>query len=251
MNPIEYRIMFEQEDTHAWYVGLRWMLNFVLRKVQTNYSLGSQPSSLMILDVGCGTGATLQFLERRGVSFGIDFSPVAISYCRKRRQTRTAVASAMQLPFPSETFDAVVCLDVLCHQAIGDKRAPLREIYRVLKKGGVAVFNLPAFQALYSSHDVQVHTDRRFTRKEVQDLLVAENLECLYATYWNTLLLPALIGQRIFRKRFPANQSDILPSSGPMLSHVIRAALFLERILLHFSRLPVGLSIMVAAGKRF
>ncbi len=251
MNPDEYRIMFEKEDQHGWYVGLRRMLSFVLEKTFHSpiSKLDTEIPCPLILDVGCGTGAVLNFLQKYGKSVGIDFSPIAVSYCRKRQQTATAVASAMSLPFGDDTFDLAVSLDVLCHKGVTNKQLPLQEMARVLKPGGLVIMNLPAFQILYSSHDRQVHTDRRFTRKEVIRMLRHAGMEPIYHTYWNTVLLPLILCSRVIRKILPARKSDVASSSGSIARLILLSAFGFERRVLRLTALPVGLSIMIAAKK--
>ncbi len=46
-----------------------------------------------------------------------------------------------QIPFEDETFDVVICLHVLEH--VQDDRKALSEIYRVIKKGGSAILQVP------------------------------------------------------------------------------------------------------------
>ena len=46
-----------------------------------------------------------------------------------------------ELSFPDESFDAVVALHVLCE--VADQQRALAELHRVLRRGGVAVFQVP------------------------------------------------------------------------------------------------------------
>ncbi|HOJ34147.1 MAG TPA: class I SAM-dependent methyltransferase [Candidatus Hydrogenedentes bacterium] len=250
MNPEEYRIMFELEDQHAWYVGLRKMVALSMQKAKPSFCFETCSSqSCRVLDVGCGTGATLVFLRQFAVPFGIDISEQAVRFCRSRCEDRTAVGSALALPFPDESFNGAFSLDVLCHKAVTDKIQPLKEVFRILRPGGVFVLNLPAFQWLYSSHDINVHTDRRFSRPEVEQMLRQNGFSILYTTYWNTLILPALLGVRLWRKIAPSRQSDVAFSSGPLATRVLSLSLSFERLLLRWVRFPFGLSILVVAQK--
>jgi ubiquinone biosynthesis O-methyltransferase len=93
-----------------------------------------------ILDVGCGDGAfALELAERGAAVTGIDASSAMIDAARTRARRHNAeidfqVAQAEQLPFPSEQFDVVTAITILC---FADDPAPvLREIARVLRPGG-------------------------------------------------------------------------------------------------------------------
>lgn len=238
----EYTIMFRVEDRHWWYIGLRAMLQLVWER-------HAPRRAIRLLDVGCGTGANLSFFESNTACYGIDFSIDAVRYCRKRGLHATATASALDLPFADNSFDVVVSCDVLCHQSIKDKLQPLREIHRVLRPEGIAILNLPAYQWLYSSHDVHVQTDRRFSAREITGLLRQSSMECIDSTYWNTLLFPIILPTRLWRKLRPLAGSDLDNASGERFSSVFRAVLAMERAILRAVSMPAGLSLLCVAKK--
>jgi SAM-dependent methyltransferase len=294
----EYEIMYRAEETHWWYVSLR----NVLACFWTKYVSIDCPR---VVDVGCGTGATLaalsaRHLDSRGTlpkkhlhpshgacprviarsesrsrsarllasdaaiypcahtsvlsedvsaSVGLDFMPEALRFCRRRDLDRLIAASATDLPLADESFDVALSFDVLCNKSIQDKRAPLREIRRVLRPGGLAFLNLPAYQWLHSSHDLHVHTDKRFTKGEAVRLARDCGLELLHATYWNTLLFPPIVVTRLWRKLFPPDGSDLATVPGEMANRVFGRVLSAELALLKRAPLPFGLSVFVAARK--
>jgi SAM-dependent methyltransferase len=55
----------------------------------------------------------------------------------------TVRGNASELPFQASTFDLVFCTQVL--EYVLEPIAPVREIYRVLKPGGIALFSFAAF----------------------------------------------------------------------------------------------------------
>lgn len=242
MNRNEYSIMYRVEDRHWWYAGLRGIVDLAWSR--------HIPADARVLDVGCGTGANLAAFRQNGELFGIDYSPDAIRLCRLRAETKTAVATALALPFADESFDAVLSCDVLCHRSIRDKKVPLSEMNRVLRPGGIAVMNLPAYQWLYSSHDRFVHTDRRFTSKKVRDLLKATGFAAIYSSYWNTLLFPIAAVVRLWRKRRPPPASDLDGASGDRRGAVLRGVVALERNVIRRVPMPFGLSVLVVAKKQ-
>lgn len=239
----EYAIMFRVEDNHWWYTGLRTMLDIAWRKA------GLHDIS-RILDAGCGTGANLAHLGSRGASIGVDFSRDAIRLCRDRGLSKTIVASVTALPFAAGSIDTAISCDVLCHRSIHDPNIPLREIANALKPGGVLLLNLPAYQWLYSSHDMHVHTARRFTRRQVQRMLTNAGFENVYATYWNSLLFPLIVIARLWRKVRPRPTSDLDGNSGDSANPLFSILLAVERALLRYTPLPFGLSVHCVARKR-
>ena len=89
-----------------------------------------------LLDVGCGTGQSLQIYQQHCRGYiGIDLSSAAVRYARQTHPGRNwLVADAVQLPFAGGTFDVVAFSSVLHH--IPDCRPALREAVRVLRPGG-------------------------------------------------------------------------------------------------------------------
>jgi SAM-dependent methyltransferase len=90
-----------------------------------------------MLDVGCGTGSSLQIYEGSFATYtGVDLSPASIASARSRfPQHEWVVADACKLPFPDESFGLVAFSSVLHH--IPDFGAALVEARRVLKRDGV------------------------------------------------------------------------------------------------------------------
>jgi SAM-dependent methyltransferase len=92
----------------------------------------------LILDVGCGGGGWGMILKRYGTVIGIDVSVGSLKYAQDIYKNLVH-ASATQIPFPSEYFDAVVSEDVLGHIPLAEKERAYSEMYRVLKPDGLMV----------------------------------------------------------------------------------------------------------------
>lgn len=95
-----------------------------------------------VLDVGCGTGATLEALLRAypGTrAAGIDLSPRMVEVARARLEgsARVQVADAEHLPAGDASVDLVICVDSLHHYP--DPAAALAEMHRVSRPGGSLV----------------------------------------------------------------------------------------------------------------
>lgn len=89
-----------------------------------------------VLDVGCGTGATLAVLrDQFGCTVaGVDASPEMLARARaKLPDVDLRLARAEELPFEDATFDAAVMVSVIHHL---DRSRALPEVCRVLRPGG-------------------------------------------------------------------------------------------------------------------
>ena len=242
----EYKVMFESENTHWWYVGLHELVcGFIDSKI-------GEKTAPRLLDAGCGTG---RLLERAGVpgAVGLDYSATALGFCVERKLARLVRADIGSLPLPDGSFDMVVSLDVLYHRAVGSDQAALDEFARVLAPGGMLVLNLPAFNFLRSSHDRAIHTRERYTRAQLKRLLENAGFEIELLSYRNSILFPLAAVGRLLKKVIGAGgsapESDIKPVN-PLLSSLLTGILrFENRLLLGKTRLPWGLSVFAVARK--
>jgi ubiquinone/menaquinone biosynthesis C-methylase UbiE len=123
-------------------------------------ALGSRIEGKALLDLGAGMGglsvALMREIGLEGLRLqALDYNP---DYCRIARlraeryalQLPIAVGAGEHLPYPSASFDLVVCMDVLEH--VADPRAVLAEIARVLKPGGTALTTVPNRHAFRDPH---------------------------------------------------------------------------------------------------
>jgi len=101
----------------------------------------------VILDLGCGIGVLSNFLvERGGRVWGVDGSKYAISKAKKRYGRENLDFKVLDLEkeklvFPNKFFDGIICVHVLEH--LKNLDFVFKEIERVLKNDGVAVFEVP------------------------------------------------------------------------------------------------------------
>src|SRR5438067_8293474 len=101
--------MYEAEDTHWWYRGMRGVMFSLL-------DLKERPARQPhILDAGCGTGGNLHALAQSGYTnlAGFDLSPIALEFCRKRGLDNVKQGSITDIPYEEGTFDIVVSCDVV------------------------------------------------------------------------------------------------------------------------------------------
>lgn len=89
-----------------------------------------------ILDAGCGEGFTLEFLRNQKIGRtyeGIDFLDTAIEIGHKvHPNIKLLQASIYDLPYKNDSFDVVLCTEVLEH--LRKPKKALKELFRVSKK---------------------------------------------------------------------------------------------------------------------
>lgn len=140
-----------------------------------------------LLDVACGGGYLLAEAEAAGLrAVGVDLSAVALELARDGAPGAAAVlGDGERLPFAGGAFDCVTNIGSLEH--FFDPGAGVREMARVLKKGGRLLVMVPNSYFLMTVWNVlwqgdsgratDQEVDRWATRREWSDLLRGNGLE--------------------------------------------------------------------------
>ncbi|MFA6561200.1 MAG: class I SAM-dependent methyltransferase [Verrucomicrobiia bacterium] len=251
MEPDEYHAMRAVEDRHWWYVGLH---DLVIHAVRCEAR--KQGRLLDILDAGCGTGRLCELMQPFGAVTGCDMHPLALEGAARRGLDRVVRCDLATDDVGTEAYDLITFMDVLYHRAVADENAVLRNLHCGLRKGGLLLMQVAAFESLWGAHDAAVHTRRRYRRGEVVRLLRSAGFTVEFATYrllpW---FLPALLW-RSFTRRFPPRASDgkllsdVASPISPRLNQLLAACVKAENCLLRSGlRLPLGTSVFVLARK--
>jgi len=94
------------------------------------------------LDVGCGPGQVLGTLRDHGWdTYGVDFSPIAVEYARRQRGLNVTLGDLLQAGYKDAFFDVVLFNHCLEH--VYNPIETLREVYQILKPGGLLPINIP------------------------------------------------------------------------------------------------------------
>ena len=230
-----YAQLYAMEDRHWWFRGRREVISTLLGRAPV-------PSRPRILDAGCGTGRTLQDLAKLGEAVGVDPSPDAVEFCRRRGLENVREAVLEDLPFEAGSFDLLLACDVLEH--LDDDLVGLRELRRVSAPHGTLLVTVPAYRWLWSSHDDSHHHRRRYTRAMLLDHARRSGWQPRFATYFNSLLLPPIAAVRMLeRVRRPAVRSDYELTPGA-LNGLLEWPMRLEaRAIARGVRFPAGVSV--------
>ena len=234
-----YREQFETEDAHWWFEGRRAVIWALLDRA----GLTGSDGGLRILDAGCGTGRNLIEFGSLGDARGIDSSPEAIDFCRRRGVLGATEGRLEGLPFEDAAFDLILATDVLEH--LEDDRSVMRELRRVAAPGAHLLATVPAYSWLWSQHDAAHHHFRRYTLRDLRERLRAQGWEAVEWSYFNTALLPPIAAVRTLgRRRPPTDGRPDLKLTPPALNRLLLTPMNLEAAMIRRgARLPAGVSI--------
>jgi len=126
-----------------------------------------------VLDVACGTGIVTEELFRRGcVMTGIDISEPMLTLARKRVPAAAfATASAEELPYSNDTFDAATSAQAF-HWL--DHATALAELARVVRPGGIVAIWWKGLMRGDATLHVREETARSLGLASPSDLLGTE-----------------------------------------------------------------------------
>lgn len=232
-----FKNMFAYEDKCFYFKGFSKLLQ--------NY--GKRGG--IILDAGCGTGRFLKELSGMGTTFGTDIGRDALKYAKLRGNNLLTNSSLLNLPYKNESFDMVVCIGVLYHMRIKNDIRALEEIYRVLKKDGVAIITVAAYEFMRSSFDDVECTRHRYTKGEIK-----EKCEKLFSVekcaYLHFLVFPLAVMQRFIMKFKKTNIPSHIPRIPFFLNYLLGNFCSIEPYLIKFiPSFPFGLTIFCRARK--
>lgn len=101
----------------------------------------------LLLDVGCGLGYLSQALGGGLRCIGLDYDAASLRHGPGAETKRTR-GDAARLPFKDDTFDVVLCSELLEHLPDGMDDLAFAEMARVLKPGGRILVTVPALEGL-------------------------------------------------------------------------------------------------------
>jgi SAM-dependent methyltransferase len=241
-----YSEYYEIENVHWWFTA-RWHIFVSL--IEREFR--SRSKEIRSLDVGCGTGTMLGHLDRLGMAFGVDISPEALAFCRRRGQSRVLRSCAASLPFGGDYFDLVCALDMLEH--VADDVAALREFGRICSPNGRILITVPAYSFLWGAQDEISHHLRRYSKRQLESRIHEAGLVVRQLTYFNTLLFPLIALIRLSRRLVPALARGELHSDFEMtppgwLNNALGTIFSAESMAIEHLFMPFGVSVLAVAS---
>jgi SAM-dependent methyltransferase len=204
---------------------------------------------LRICELGCGTGGNLASVADRHDVVGIECSPHALEYARRRLGSRIIRGSLPDdVDLPPNSCDVVLLTDVLEH--VEDDARSAATAMRLLKPGGIIVATVPAYQWLYTARDAQHHHFRRYSKQRFKLLWNGGDCETLLLSHYNSLLFMPAAAVRLTSKlglRRP-EASDLTIPPRP-LNDLLTRVMSSERNLLARVPIPFGLSLVAVVRK--
>jgi SAM-dependent methyltransferase len=242
MERVVYDTMADLDQRHWWYRARRQVLAALIRR------LVRPPANAKILEIGCGTGHNLAMLGAFGNVDALELDEKVRSVAEKRLGREVMSAPLPELAgVPERHYDLVGAFDVIEH--IDDDKAALASVASRLKPGGKLVMTVPAHQWMWSAHDVVNHHKRRYSKSALKQLIAASPLRLDALGYFNSLLFPVAVAERLSSKIRGKDEADLSVPPGP-INAALEGVFAVERHLVGRLPLPPGLSLFAVASAK-
>jgi SAM-dependent methyltransferase len=238
---ILYETFSEVDEKHWWFVARTLIIEDLI-----SHRIGL-PRNSTILDVGCGTGSILKKLSENYDCHGIDTSSKAIEFCRSKGLTNVSVATLETCAAPVGGYDLILLLDVIEH--IDDDVQAVRQASRLLNPRGHILLTVPAYPFLWSKHDELNQHKRRYVKQTLRQLLLREGLSVLFLSYFNSLLFPPALVERMSQKLLRRESQKLLPLPPSPINNLLTSIFASEKLWLRHGSFPFGLSLIALAKK--
>ena len=161
------------------------------------------PRGGTLLDIGSGTGYIADYLGRSFSQITLsDNSGTLVDLLKRKYNSQPHIIvrklDAENLPTDGR-FDVITLCDILEH--LSNDQKSLKGCLGLLKEGGKIFISVPAFGWLYGVRDKTYGHVRRYSMRELKNLIEDSGLLIDQIYYWNFLgLIPYIVSEKLFRR---------------------------------------------------
>ncbi len=237
----EETILGSDASKHWYYISKGYALLQFIHGIAFSY----------VLDVGAGSGIFSKLLlDRTGAASAVCCD---IGYTRNRAEHYAGKPLYFQQEITRSDADLVLFLDVLEHTA--DDVQFIKQYADKLNPGAHIVVTVPAFQFLFSGHDLFLNHYRRYTIATLEQCLTAAGLRVLKSRYYFLMLFPPIAMIRLItRIRLALGGGDVTPETNlrphtRAINAILTAINRAELVIFPFNRLA-GMTVFSLAVKQ-
>ena len=197
-----FPVLQRMQGEHFWYRGRHRFLLAALRRQLARP--GRTPAELRALDLGGGCGGWIHYVSTH---LHPGFHELALADSSPRALSMAAAVTGPACPRYQvdlrdlgwqKRWDIIFLLDVLEH--VSDQQAILRQIHDSLAPGGLLLLTVPALSFFWTANDERARHQRRYGKRDLQELAAGSGLALREALYFMFFLSPLLLAARAGRR---------------------------------------------------
>ena len=211
----------------------------------------------VLMDIGCSSGFMLKALKRHfpaATVLGSDYvqGPL-VNLAQSNPDIPLLQFDLTQCPLPGECVDGITLLNVIEH--IDDDASALRQTFRLLRPGGVAVIEAPAGPGLYDVYDKHLMHFRRYRMPELLSKVKSAGFQILHQSHLGFFIYPAFALVKKRSRRYLSASADIqrqvVASSIQTVkdNKLMHAVMRLENAMRKFVSFPAGVRCFIICRK--
>lgn len=244
----------QQQRSHWYYQHKIACIRNLLERHSGDLSAAlTRGQSLRAMDIGAGNGIISRSIGTRFAGLAVRWDLVDSAYTSDVADHQYSVYRAV----PGDAaYDLIIAIDVVEH--IQDDRRFVEFLASRLRPNGLLLICVPAFQFLWSNHDVFLEHYRRYRLAPLERLVGVSRLQIIDSGYTYILLFPLILVVRLAKRlladaaQSEATGSDLRVYPGrvnSILASVMGFERFLVRILPRLTK-GFGLSCVVLAKNK-
>ncbi len=228
-----YLKQIDNESKHWWFKARREILNIQIKKYSTK-------KKMSILDFGSGSGTNIHMLSKYG-EVDVYEKDNKTSNFLKKKFNKNGI-KIIKKCFSKKKYDLILAADVIEH--IKNDKQIVKSLNKILKKNGLIIVTVPAYQFLFSKKDKALKHFRRYNITNLKKLF-SSNFKTLKLSYYNFFLFApialAIIFFKLINHQF-INKTEKKPNS--ILNYIFYSLFKLEKFILKYFNFPFGISII-------
>jgi len=233
--------LYKYEQSHFWFKNRR---KIIVRAIKTYVGKDKR-----IIEIGAGTGSIMRSIINEGyknVSVG-EIHGNGLVYAKGYGVRNLFQFDVLRSPF-KEHFDAIGMFDVIEH--LSDDRKAIKESHRMLSRGGRLFITVPAHMWLWSTIDESSGHKRRYSIKNVNNLLKDNGFKIIKSKYFFSCLIPFLLFRKLLNPKTGDDRRGQGLEIGRYANLILDSLVKTEDRLLGSLNIPFGGSILVIGEKK-
>jgi SAM-dependent methyltransferase len=232
--------MAQVQLKHWWFLGRKKILNNIILGLKLE-------KNAKILEIGAGTGANLDMLDKFGNLEATELDLKSREFCISNGWTVFECDLPDGVKNLDNNYDLICLIDVLEHIELDEKL--ISELSNKISFGGFLLISCPSYQWLYTDYDKKLGHFRRYNKISILRLFKDTSLNIKRVGFFNFLLFPLIILGNFLERLGIYGREDAIKIPNSILNNFFLYFFIIESKIVRFFLFPFGASILIVAKK--